>query len=325
MRLSLYILFSLALGTFSFLNAAEPSAKADTCKPAYADIYNFNLGDVFQYREISTSSAGGVGITQEIISQYMVMDKDVDSNIYSYYVSGWKEILSYQNFSNNQTEESDTTKDMEYIDEYVVYVDSGANFLNRCSKEIIHLQNDCFLDLGLNDLYSRVQTEYSDSSVFKIIGGESNVMKYNSEEILETNSEIYFKAKYGKGLGLISQEFTFFEYRETIELEAYIKSDDTVGVIISNEDYYYEAATNNSNTISTPVFIYPTQSNGIVYIQSSGIDVQSVQAINISGQIVYTELFPSNRINLSELKSGIYFIQLKLADGFSKSFKLLMR
>ena len=324
MKFSFYIIFSVLSGLFSPLHATSFSVENDTCRPSYSDIFNFDVGDVFQYREFSTSSAGGLNPTNEVITQFIILDKNIDSNIVSYYVNGWKEALYYQNSSNEEPSDSDTTRDFEFIDEYYVFIDSVSNFLNLCPKEVILLQNKYFLEMGLENIFSRVQTSYSDTNLIKTIGGQSNVLQYNENDSLVPINDMYFEAVYRQGLGLISQEFNFLEIRETIELEAYVKGQDTVGILLPGEYPDYQASSIKNYTPSKSVHLYPNPTRDILNIESPNQEVISAEIFNINGQKVHEEYLPAKQIDISFLKSGIYFIRLKINDNQYHSEKLFI-
>jgi WD40 repeat protein len=66
-----------------------------------------------------------------------------------------------------------------------------------------------------------------------------------------------------------------------------------------------------------PISIYPHSTRDFLYISSAnGDEIKSIEIISLSGQRVMTKRVTKNQksINISDLSSGMYFIQLKLTN-----------
>jgi hypothetical protein len=64
-----------------------------------------------------------------------------------------------------------------------------------------------------------------------------------------------------------------------------------------------------------PLFVYPTPTQNILHLSATnGIEIQSIQVLNLSGQTVITRNLNKKRVslNISKLTSGMYFILIKL-------------
>ena len=68
------------------------------------------------------------------------------------------------------------------------------------------------------------------------------------------------------------------------------------------------------------LIIYPNPTSGMVIIE--GKEVAQVQVYNILGQVVRT--FSSNRINVGDLREGIYLLQITDREGLTHSTKLVV-
>lgn len=62
--------------------------------------------------------------------------------------------------------------------------------------------------------------------------------------------------------------------------------------------------------------VYPNPVQDVLMIQTANAqEIQAVFIYNLSGQLIYSEDTFIDRINTSELKSGIYYIEIKTANG----------
>ena len=69
--------------------------------------------------------------------------------------------------------------------------------------------------------------------------------------------------------------------------------------------------------------IYPNPFKDVVYI-SNVKDVVSINILDISGRLIKT-VKPSKEINLNELKSGMYLINLRMKDGTLQTVKAIKK
>ena len=71
----------------------------------------------------------------------------------------------------------------------------------------------------------------------------------------------------------------------------------------------------SNNNIDLSLFVYPTPTQNILHLSATnGIEIQSIQVLNLSGQTVITRNLNKKRVslNISKLTSGMYFILIKL-------------
>jgi hypothetical protein len=70
------------------------------------------------------------------------------------------------------------------------------------------------------------------------------------------------------------------------------------------------------STDGLPISVYPNSTHDLIYIIANGHEIKSIEILNLSGQRVMTKIFSihQNSLNISELSSGIYFIQVELTN-----------
>lgn len=322
MKISFQLIILLIFSAYSAV-ANTVKIKTDSCSPSYSLIYSFNIDDTFQYRQTSTSSAGGASPTYETITQFTIKDIIVDSNTTTYYMEGWTEELFFYNDGNSSNNvDTDTTRTIDFLSDYMVYTDSFNNFLNQCPKELIKVNYGMFEELGLSAVYSKIKSSYSDSILVKTIGGKDNLFQKNEANEIVPVTDAYFEAVYQANLGLVSQEFTFFEMRETLVLESYCKGADTVGTLLQREGFYEATANKNNDFDNDNKLLYPNPGNGNIEYQL--IDINEIQVYNLSGQLVYSQNPNGRKIDLNHLNSGLYIIKLISNSGTFKTEKYLL-
>lgn len=83
----------------------------------------------------------------------------------------------------------------------------------------------------------------------------------------------------------------------------------------------------SNDIISIPVIsINPNPSTGIINLSiENNYKINTIIVYNYLGQLVYNESNPKEQVNLSNLKKGIYFLQIKLENGtFLKMKKVVL-
>ncbi|MCR9170889.1 MAG: CotH kinase family protein [bacterium] len=71
--------------------------------------------------------------------------------------------------------------------------------------------------------------------------------------------------------------------------------------------------------------IYPNPTRDIVFVQSNSVEPLSYNLINSSGVTVLRGTLTNNKIDVSSLESGVYFIQLTTSNGQSSTEKLIVQ
>jgi len=88
--------------------------------------------------------------------------------------------------------------------------------------------------------------------------------------------------------------------------------------------WYNNLSTGNSEKTlhSFDLEVYPNPSNGIIHIQTRAKNITAYQVSDITGKLVMSGNF-NHKIDVSELKPGIYFIQLEGLNGISQAKKFV--
>ena len=73
------------------------------------------------------------------------------------------------------------------------------------------------------------------------------------------------------------------------------------------------------------VSIYPNPANDFVFVQTGASGLQDYTLINSSGAIVDNGALVNNKIDVSLLETGIYFVQIHFENGQSVTEKLVIR
>ncbi len=291
----------------------------DTCRPNFSDIYEFEVGDVFQFRQVYSSSAGGDNPTKEILTQYTIIEKDSYDNTIEYTVSGWRQ--SYQ-YSNNAQEELllDDTSSTELFDTLITYTDSTDHILNICPNTVTPIYASGISELGYGTIYTTVILDKNDSLFTKTVGGKDNIFKVEADT-LSPVSEISYKAVYQQGMGLTSMKLSFFENKESIVLEGFLRDTDTTGTI-------YEARNPNQEIPETTslqnqskdklIQFFPNPAKDILQIKSED-EITYINVFTLSGQNILTVNKPGKTINISTIQPGIYLIKAN-TKGTSKAY-----
>jgi len=72
------------------------------------------------------------------------------------------------------------------------------------------------------------------------------------------------------------------------------------------------------------VNVYPTVTEGIIYIRNSDDDVSNIQIFSLGGSLL--ELWKNtNQINIFDYPKGIYFLQVTKTDGSNVKFKIVKK
>ncbi len=100
-----------------------------------------------------------------------------------------------------------------------------------------------------------------------------------------------------------------------------IRSNDPVQEMISINVLISVTVGINENGEKEFVVVYPNPATDMLNINSNG-DVTNVRLINTIGQVVFDNV--TNQINVSELESGVYFIQIDTKNG-STTQKILIQ
>lgn len=165
-----------------------------------------------------------------------------------------------------------------------------------------------------------------------LIGGEIVLLKNTYETvgvampIEETGESYYFMTSYGNP----SEELSFYLWDDgeekliTADRKITFEADRAMGslenpVLLTRND-----VVTGYNRYSGVVSIYPNPATDQVFITTENSEgVVKTELRNLTGRVLETYKAHPSQINVSELKSGIYFINLLMQDGKVTSFKII--
>lgn len=88
----------------------------------------------------------------------------------------------------------------------------------------------------------------------------------------------------------------------------------------------YNSVDENSESMAKPYYCYPNPAKDYLYIElSPDVKCQSVEIYDLEGRLVETffETSPETTINISNLDTGVYIMNIKLSDGKEYSEKIV--
>jgi hypothetical protein len=134
--------------------ANSNDAEIDSCNPSFKEIYDFQIGDVFQYVNESWTSAGGAGMIVKRTSKYSIANKWIFGDTLVYSISGIKRFeysCEIGPFPGCETHsESNTFQDTLY------YIDSINHSLNKCKDELV----SNFMGEDFGEVYTKVRIKF---------------------------------------------------------------------------------------------------------------------------------------------------------------------
>ncbi len=263
--------------------------------PNFQQIYNFQVGDIFLYKDsfIDCGSGNGDCTTTINYTKYEILSKITkhDTIIYTRKING-------------QT--TDT----------ITYIDSTTNILNANNDTIIELKPN--YSIGLYDtVFVKVRIT-KDSVLQKIIGGYRNYTYNYNHGYFDSTLFYYepFEQIFEQGLGLTVQIDAYFEESHTIRLQAYRKGNDTVGNLSAGIEL---AKVNNTFQV------YPNPCFDKLRINSDNYQGNNLYEIYTLQGILVKSINESDNpleISTSDLKPGIYLLKIFNSEG-TNFFKII--
>ena len=287
----------------------------------FKEIFDFQVGDVFQYVRESSSSAGGVYPTDHWTKRYSIVSKDVSGDTLRYAIQG---VVKYEHWCQGLTPGPfcDYTIESERFNGTLVYIDSSNHFLNMPLDSLVrgfhplederseeyYLYSRIRINNGIDGLYEF--SEIYDGTLIKEVGGEGNIFYYDEEDGFR-EPEFNYYAAYAKNLGLILETDSYFEGYGYNYLEGYIKGNDTIGKVLSDNTLLAINETKENN-----ISIFPNPARDIVYIDSGNGEtgIYFVKIINCNGERILKEKVLDGSIDIKNLPKGLYILRISFHD-----------
>jgi len=280
--------------------------------PKFAEIYDFNPGDVFQYEGKSMSysvpNGGGSGYLEKI----RILEKDSIAGHYTYNIQriscSWS--LSVQGIP------WDTVHSYSY--DTLDFQDSLTHLANYYPGQIV--ENPISTSLcGPNTCYFR-SLDDANQVFLKCIGafnlcddpatfihGTAATPPLPWFVLLPGTIDVYLNV-FKPGLGNTYYHLMFFEKEELRELVGYIKNGDTTGYIYPDDLILQGIKNDNANR---EWMIRPNPAVNFLHVSrpASFVDAEAVIR-NMAGVLVRKMPFKTG-IDISDLAPGNYFITIK--------------
>ena len=299
----IFLIFIAGLAQVVFSQEEAPS---DTCMLSFNSIYNFDVGDVFQYKRIRTDGSSGSVEDFTIIDKYQIKQKDIINDSLIYTVEG----IRFSYFSDQHG--YSYWHQSSFLNKTHIYEDSTMHFLNLC--------NDTVLVTAHQEYYVTIFEQSDDSIIQKHIGGYGNLFILDIDSILTPMEFESYEEIYQQGCGLIKHFDYFFEHRYKEILEGYIKGNDTTGIITPDEELLISVNTIIEDQVIT---IYPNPISGRSVIEwSQSFQPVRLNVYDLMGRTIYSKAInesESSYIDRSDLEKGV--LVMEIIDNKGKRFK----
>jgi uncharacterized repeat protein (TIGR01451 family) len=106
----------------------------------------------------------------------------------------------------------------------------------------------------------------------------------------------------------------------TISNQANIYFDYNFPIVTNTETSTFQALNNDAFVFENEFVLFPNPAKNVLYIEvKNEIEMSSISIYNMLGQVVLTTTNPSNTIEVSNLKTGNYFIKVTTDKGTATS------
>ena len=279
--------------------------------PKFKEIYNFNVGDIFQYTGkhmmYIVPGGGGSGYLEKI----KILGKDSSMGYYAYQVlrmyCSWA--LSVQGIP------FDTTHFYEF--DTLVFQDSLTHLSNYYPNQIVENPisasasgpNTCYFKVypDVNQLYAKWIGAFNLGDDIATYVHGTYATPPRPWLVLIPGPVIIYLNVFKPGLGNTAYHHMIFEWEDQRELVGYIKNGDTTGYIFPDE-LILQGMKNAS--AGQDLVIYPNPAGDFLYIRGVDTFIRAEAEIrNLSGELVKQGPC-KDPVDISGLAPGIYFIRI---------------
>ncbi len=296
-------------------------ANLGTCLPGFNEFFDFEVGDVFMYDVSYGGGEGGTGGLEK--KKILDVTKRADSLIL---LIDYMYRPEYYPYEGNVLHEARTE----------IYLNSNNHYSNTYPKQKIRISSYNYTDKLFDNTEWLIDTifiytdfSFENSNLVKKIGYQyisdkelqgpyipfDSISFIKAAEISDHVPSTYFW-EYGVGLGSVKYEFEQFESWGKVNMIGYIKNGVKVGTVYSDS---FMTAISESTKASFSILPNPASE----YIEIVGLENKniSISLYDIFGKLIkYCLKESNNKINISDLDSGIYFLRI---DGINQSQKFI--
>jgi hypothetical protein len=324
--------------TYSLIGVEGPDI--GLLEPTFKDIFNFNVGDIFQYNRSSQADAWAPSIEED--KKVTIIDKQVypDSFVYqvdiykknyhvdyvtynehySHYSSEWVFIDSANHICNKKQGEAQQPLDLSLcnIDE------PDSIVFGRVGTPLDHINWYCCVETGVTKgIWSDAGIMTEGYNVFNLPNPGLN----SHPDLLEGTAlnavcADLFAPQLGRVFSMCNGFCSEFDM-----LIGYVKNNDTIETVYPDEYYILNMEVKPERNSGISIFPNPVSEQATIFLKNSNQLIEGVKLYNISGQIVRQEnsIFSNSFIiKKDNLESGCYILKVRDQAGTIFISKLLL-
>jgi hypothetical protein len=261
--------------------------------PDFFDFFNFNVGDLFEYKKYIEYLRPNGHTTSEYngIYKYEILSKEKNENEIKY-------IVNY------------SLKDSDIYNSYYCgeWCENSYNSFKKITTIYFRKNDFLFLNNYNNQGFQKEGTYIDSFFMQKISFSVNDSLNIKLKKYKLFDFERSVSTSYGVGFGLIHQDSSYRRSGDIIikiDLTGCQKNDKVYGII--HDDSYFTG--NKENKEKASVEIYPNPISDYLEVCSNNhFENATVRITNINGCIVFSKQIKgnSNRIDLTILKPGVY-------------------
>lgn len=286
-----------------------------TVVPDIFDFYNFEVGDVFQYRYDYANCVPCFYINR--LWKETIISKEVypDSIVYEREVieNGWSSSIT---------------------EEFIIYFDTThpTNYYNLELTPNPSEDNDIYKDhassyIDDNGLVTKIfGTSYEASFGGEIALNYVNASTTNNDLLMTTDGGTFHV--YKEGLGEVMNLYQVFETTSSLILEGHVKDGDTTGVVLSDIEIMTSLNDLKYDDLTFGVSPNPFYENAQITFSKNTTERLLLQVFSFSGQLIFENEIPKGsltyEINRNELNDGMYMLKV-IGEEVNGSKKIVIQ
>jgi hypothetical protein len=306
--------------------------------PDFWDIFNFDVGDVFQYFEDAGDPYGSGYITRKIT----ITTKELNSNSYSYGYDGIYYCVYWWAGGGGGTDSYTYSDNFNFTDS----INHPVNYF--CGQD--YLLPNSYTSLGTNSVLTVARYDVNPETgvIYKLFGTKDETYTpYSADVFYEISlySDTLYRLEYisllaepcglmglgyGGSLGEAFSSEGCFEYWSLKKLVGYIKDGDTVGNI--TPDSLLLIGINNLNDVNSEVLVYPNPADKTVNFQFKELNNITnnilIEIRNLQGQIYLQKSEVKNEtitLDVENFTPGIFLYTIKSNEMMIQQGKLIIQ
>lgn len=292
--------------------------------PVFWDIYNFEVGDIFQYNTSILNPGGSGSTTRKItITSKVATDSSLNYTLDGIY-------YAYPGVGGGSTYTASP-----------IYTYSSNHPTNLFPGEIYLLPNsETIHGTGKVFTSSKIFLDMETGTVFKEFGTQYETNEPNLYYELEENSDSLFRLPYafligdpcglmgfgfGSNIGDLFKSEGCFEYWDDKSLVGYIKDGDTVGNITPDSLLLVDIS--DKEFLENEINIYPNPASDFLHIILPHHKNARLEIRNIHGELIFQKEFSKQEeiINTTNLIPGVYFFLILQKNEILQTGKILIK